>query len=127
MGFLACLTGVFKPRFETNKVVQEITCPLLVIHGDQDTLIPLGHGQRITELAIKTERKLLSVRPGCTHLRYNRDKDIAVQVAEFMKTFNISTLMEAPPKKENETYVGLPDTVETESIFSQHLDLKLEH
>jgi len=44
-----------------------------------------------------------------------------------MKTFNISSQMEVPRKKENETYAGLPDTVETESIFSEHLFLKDEY
>lgn len=35
--------------------------------------------------------------------------------------------MEAPQKRENETYAGLPDSVETDSIFSEHQNLKLEH
>ena len=55
MGFLSFLAWFLKPTFETNLVVKDLKCPLLIIHGDRDTVVPIEQGKRVFELAQGTD------------------------------------------------------------------------
>jgi pimeloyl-ACP methyl ester carboxylesterase len=43
-------------KLRNNRRIREISCPLLVIHGANDTLIPLWHGQKLYDLASVPKR-----------------------------------------------------------------------
>ncbi len=45
--------------------IPALRCPLLVLHGDRDDLVPLGHGQAL--FAAAPEPKRLEVLPGAGH------------------------------------------------------------
>ncbi len=38
-------------KLHNNQRIREISCPLLVIHGDQDVVIPSWHGRKLYDLA----------------------------------------------------------------------------
>ena len=42
--------AILEYRFMTRELVDEIGCPVLVLHGAADTLIPVGHGRKLAEL-----------------------------------------------------------------------------
>lgn len=61
----------FLPRFlipdayPTLRRISSIDAPLLVIHGDRDTIVPLSHGEAVYEAADRQKR--LEVFPGLGH------------------------------------------------------------
>lgn len=40
-----------KDRFENRAVVETLTCPVLILHGDRDELIPFGHAEALQAAA----------------------------------------------------------------------------
>jgi fermentation-respiration switch protein FrsA (DUF1100 family) len=58
--------------FSLNGVVDKISCPLLVVHGEDDHLVPAWHAQRTHDEA-RTEKQLILYRrgePGAIHCSY---------------------------------------------------------
>ena len=56
--------------------------PLLLISGDQDSLVPLHHSQRLYELAAKP--KYLWVVPGVGHIQAMKELDVQRRLDEFL-------------------------------------------
>ncbi|MCD9015803.1 alpha/beta hydrolase [Parachryseolinea silvisoli] len=50
-------------RFNNLKKIAALTCPVILLHGTQDELIPAEHSQRLVE-AIKNKKKLILVKGG---------------------------------------------------------------
>jgi len=62
------LSWTVSDEYSPSRVVMDIApIPLLIIHGDQDPIVPLHHGQRLFELA--REPKQLWVVPGGGHIQ----------------------------------------------------------
>jgi hypothetical protein len=53
-------------RFPTSKFVASYSGPLLVVHGEADTIVPYGAGRRVFERA-PTTRKTFAAIPGADH------------------------------------------------------------
>ena len=53
-------------RFPSLKRIPQVKCPLLVIHGEEDTLIPASHGRRLIDAAKVADKKFLGI-PGAGH------------------------------------------------------------
>ena len=53
-------------RFATSKHLERYTGPLLVIHGDADSIIPFNAGKRVFDAA-PTKSKTFAVLPGADH------------------------------------------------------------
>ncbi len=53
-------------QFNPEELGGKITCPILIIHGDKDTTIPLKHSQDFLPLVTSTEKKLHIV-PNADH------------------------------------------------------------
>jgi pimeloyl-ACP methyl ester carboxylesterase len=51
-------------RFDNMANASRVTCPVLVVHGDADTVVPLAHGRRVAE-ALRAEFVVL---PGVGHV-----------------------------------------------------------
>jgi fermentation-respiration switch protein FrsA (DUF1100 family) len=47
LGPLRFIANIFKSRFETYKLIPSLKCPLLVIHGNKDPMVPMSHGEKI--------------------------------------------------------------------------------
>jgi fermentation-respiration switch protein FrsA (DUF1100 family) len=45
-----------RSRFDNAAKVQQVLAPKLIVHGDQDEVVPLAHGQRLFELAPEPKR-----------------------------------------------------------------------
>jgi dienelactone hydrolase len=59
--------------FNLSGVVEKITCPLLVVHGEDDHLVPVWHAQRTYDEA-RTEKQLVLYghgKPGSVHCSYD--------------------------------------------------------
>jgi 3-oxoadipate enol-lactonase len=78
--FMTQLDAILKS--DRSARVAKITSPTLVIHGDQDSLVPVGNGQL---LAAKIPSARLALLPGCGHLPHlERPADCAALVADFL-------------------------------------------
>lgn len=53
-------------RFPNLKRIPQVSCPLLVIHGEADTLIPPSHGRKLVEAATVPDKVFLGI-PGAGH------------------------------------------------------------
>ncbi len=42
---------LIRDPFETDKVLPQLDCPVLVMHGRQDSIVPFSHGQELAELS----------------------------------------------------------------------------
>ncbi len=126
-GVLECLVNnIVEQWFPTFKLIVDIKCPLLVIHGDKDPLIPSLHGEKICRLSA-SEKKHFNLREGCTHKNYDRETDISIPIFEFMKTFKIGSSMSYYSKKDNQGIDGLPsvETADEQSLFHDFHQLRL--
>ena len=56
--------------------------PLLFIHGDADTIVPLHHSQRLYELA--GFPKDLWVVPGAGHIQAMKDKEVRRRLKQYL-------------------------------------------
>jgi uncharacterized protein len=63
--YLQFLLPLASIRYEALSLVGSVRAPLLLIHGDADTLVPVEHGRRLFEAA--NEPKRLLVVPGADH------------------------------------------------------------
>ena len=45
------IKNLIRARYESSSMVADISCPLMVIHGDQDSIVPIGMGKHIYDLA----------------------------------------------------------------------------
>jgi len=69
-------------RFENFKAIEKISCPVLMIHGDQDTLIPYEQTLRLFELC-KSDIKILFLPEGIGHNNFLLDRDIVEPIIRF--------------------------------------------
>jgi pimeloyl-ACP methyl ester carboxylesterase len=58
-------------RYHSDQHIADVTCPLLQFHGDQDTIVPLKLGRRLSEMAPPASsdgrQKVFRVFPGAGH------------------------------------------------------------
>ncbi|HUO05715.1 MAG TPA: alpha/beta fold hydrolase [Candidatus Binataceae bacterium] len=55
-----------RDRFDSISKIGEIHCPILILHGDLDTIIPIAHGEKLSAAA--TSRKQFIVVHGAGHI-----------------------------------------------------------
>lgn len=53
-------------RFPTSRFVQQLDIPLLVVHGDADSIVPYAGGKRVFDAA-RSGNKVLATIPGADH------------------------------------------------------------
>lgn len=56
---------LMKDQFDSASIVGAVNAPLLIIHGDADTIVPLSQGRKL--FAAASEPKAMIVIPGGTH------------------------------------------------------------
>lgn len=57
--WLLLAPAMVNDKFETERYVAARTCPLLELHGERDTIIPIGLGQRTFQAAAEPKQWLL--------------------------------------------------------------------
>ena len=50
LGCCGWITHALKPRFETESIFGQITCPTLIMHGDEDGLVDISHARALFDL-----------------------------------------------------------------------------
>ncbi len=68
-----------------NSVAAISPIPLLLIHGDQDVVVPPHHSQQLFERA--KEPKQLWIVPGAGHIQSQESQEIRKRLAEFLKRY----------------------------------------
>lgn len=87
------LASIMRTRFESIIKIPKITCPLLVIHGENDKTIAISHGQKLFDAATGTTEKTFYPVPGADH----NDTFIVgggeyfVRLGKFIKNIEIDT------------------------------------
>ena len=85
--FLAnVLYGIDLSKLAPEEAIQSVNIPILVIHGDTDTRIPIGHGIRVFETA-HSDSELWLV-PGADHTEAfnNFQQDYMDRVVNYFST-----------------------------------------
>ncbi len=75
---------LMKDRYESINKIANFDRPLLIMHGENDTLIPPGHGKAMHEAA-KSEQKTLKIFPGAGHSNLHLSGSVPA-VLEFLST-----------------------------------------
>lgn len=86
IGFLAKVCYCCIPEalnFQNSKNLAQIDCPLLMIHGKIDELIPYQHSEKLLSIA-KSPQKKLDLRETMSHNRYNLENDLVRRINEFL-------------------------------------------
>lgn len=73
-------------NFQNIYNLQEIDCPLLMIHGKMDEVIPCEHSLRLIKIA-KSQFKKLELRNGMTHNQFDLFRDIIEPIKAFEQLF----------------------------------------
>jgi dienelactone hydrolase len=53
----------FAPKFNLDPVIGELTCPLLIVHGESDRQVPVAQARRTYDMATSSSRRDLLVFP----------------------------------------------------------------
>eukprot|EP01127_Copromyxa_protea_P019859 TRINITY_DN652_c0_g2_i3.p1 TRINITY_DN652_c0_g2~~TRINITY_DN652_c0_g2_i3.p1 ORF type:complete len:237 (-),score=34.44 TRINITY_DN652_c0_g2_i3:76-786(-) len=76
--------GVLSPNpFDNESCIKKISCPLLLIHGKEDTLITSEHSQTLFD-ACKSKIKTLHLCEGSDHNTWNEEADVEKPVAKWL-------------------------------------------
>jgi fermentation-respiration switch protein FrsA (DUF1100 family) len=70
---------LMKDQFRSDLRIRNVTVPVLIVHGDRDTVVPIGSGERLYALAHDPKRFLRV--PGAGH------EDLGMRAVEAMKAF----------------------------------------
>ena len=83
------LGGIFiKSSFETIKYINNVRCPVLLIHGMKDNLIPSEHSRSLYN-QIKGGIKECILRDDMTHNKYKIYEDIIIPINSFLEKNNL--------------------------------------
>jgi fermentation-respiration switch protein FrsA (DUF1100 family) len=87
------ILGIFKyiiaERFKNIDIINKVTCPLLLIHGQKDNLIPFSHS---IELSKKTSGPYELILPeDMDHNEFNLYDDFLEPITNFLKRHNLLT------------------------------------
>jgi pimeloyl-ACP methyl ester carboxylesterase len=82
-----CASCILTDTFDNAPIAQALTCPLLIIHGLKDTLVPYHHSISILgECKGFTRLKLAE---NMTHAKFNFKSDFLLPVKKFLTDFSI--------------------------------------
>ncbi|MFC4722300.1 alpha/beta hydrolase [Geojedonia litorea] len=56
--------SLLKYRFPTNEFIQSVECPILIVHGTDDDVVPLSSGEKLLKEASKQKIKFVKIEGG---------------------------------------------------------------
>jgi pimeloyl-ACP methyl ester carboxylesterase len=71
--------------FDNLTAIQNTRAPLLLIHGEDDTLIPVTHSVRLAEAAVLAKSRKLVRCTGSTHNDWDIEYDVIAPVHSFLQ------------------------------------------
>lgn len=63
-------------KFQNNKWITEVECPILFLHGKKDQIVHYSHSEKLFDLAIKARDKYLHISNDMTHGKYHVQDDL---------------------------------------------------
>ena len=72
-------------RFKNIEVIQEVRCPILIIHCQKDRLIPYSHSQELHNASVNSQYCKLVLPPMMDHNDFSFDQDFMDPLIEFFK------------------------------------------
>lgn len=80
--------GLTKNKLDTVSKLPRVRCPVLVVHGDRDTIIPVAQGRRLFEAAPEPKRLLIIEGAGHNDLSIVGGEKYIDTLAEFIRPSN---------------------------------------
>lgn len=81
------ISNIFvKNRFQNIKKIPHVECPILLIHGMKDDLVPYEHSVRLSEAAVKSKLVKLDLMESMTHNKFNMYREIINPIFQFWKS-----------------------------------------
>lgn len=71
--------------FPNHKLVPKIKCPLLVIHGDEDEVVPIDHGRQLASLCSVSDHRNTFWATRCNHQDVENHEDYVPVMRKFLK------------------------------------------
>lgn len=84
---LKFMTFLIKERFNNYERIKSVTCPLLLIHGQKDTLIPFQHSIELSERTSGPYELILPEK--MNHNDVHIYDDFLEPISNFLKTHNL--------------------------------------
>jgi len=47
LGYMSFLSGIVYERFKNLENIKKVRCPIFLLHGQKDSLIPVSHSQKL--------------------------------------------------------------------------------
>ncbi|MBV8856340.1 MAG: alpha/beta hydrolase [Acidobacteria bacterium] len=80
--------GLTKNKLDTVSKLPRVRCPVLVVHGDRDTIIPVAQGRRLFEAAPEPKRLIIIEGAGHNDLSIVGGEKYIDTLAEFVRPSN---------------------------------------
>ena len=76
--------GVDPVEFDADRNLATIRVPVMIVHGEDDEVVPVSHAERLNALLPATLRTLMRV-PGANHSAVLTDDAVGARIAEFLR------------------------------------------
>ncbi len=102
--FFAPVRWLLRDRFESIEIIGQVDAPLLIVHGERDTTVPVDHGRRLLEAATEPKQGIWVAEAGHADLHLH---GLADAVLAFLDRHAPSTAA-APQASEGQTPADQP-------------------
>jgi len=85
-------------KFDNLKNIKKTSCPVLVIHGKQDSVIPFWHGEKLYEVAPHEKMNFWVDLAAHNDLDYRAGKNYFLAIQKFVELLNKKGMENAPKK-----------------------------
>jgi len=111
-------------RFNNFKKIQNVTCPVLIIHGIRDQLIPVDHAKKLYKTCEKSHIKSkLVIHPDMTHNELSIKEHVTLPIIKFINQLDLELL---PVRLNLPDYVRrrprTSDTISCPEAFGEELE-----
>lgn len=87
------LCFIVAQHFNNLEAIKEIACPIIMVHGKRDKLIPSSHSEQLWKTFLSSSQpgddkilnSVLLVHPHMTHNEFNMEEDLVEPIRKFMK------------------------------------------
>ena len=104
---LGVLKYLVADRFKNIEIIEKVTCPLLIIHGQKDNLIPFSHSVELTERTSGPYELILPEE--MDHNEFNLYEDFLEPITNFLKRHSLLTQVGNKSIEINDIFFEIPD------------------
>jgi fermentation-respiration switch protein FrsA (DUF1100 family) len=112
---------IIAERFRNIDIINKVTCPLLLIHGQKDNLIPFSHS---IELSQKTSGPYEVILPEeMDHNEFNLYEDFHDPIQSFLKRHNLLNITNSNKIEINKELFETPEYMLDPNFTSSNKDV----